>query len=326
MSFTGIKKFILAGLILAIPFGTTNAQRKVNRPANLVHNKQHIDLLANQKNIRKEISLIDSVTFSKRIKDEKELYPALSLYGDVWDQEWVNPYKNTVQIPDSFNVDVSDYCMPITSYMTSQYGPRGRRMHRGVDLKLNTGDTVRAAFSGRIRLTKYEARGYGYYVVIRHGNGLETIYGHLSRFLVRPDQVVKVGDPIALGGNTGRSTGSHLHFETRFLGLDINPTEIFDFVNQVPHTDNFVFYSDKYRGGRYYSGQSGNSRSSIYEQQASRKNHQSNGKKFASHRVKQGDTLSSISSKYGVSVNKLCQVNRIGKRSTLRLGQVVRLP
>lgn len=109
---------------------------------------------------------------------------------------------------------------------TSNYGWRRRRMHRGVDLSLHIGDTIRAAFSGKVRLTRYERRGYGYYVIIRHGNGLETIYGHLSKFLVKPDQIVKVGEPIALGGNTGRSTGPHLHFETRYLGMDINPNKI----------------------------------------------------------------------------------------------------
>ena len=121
--------------------------------------------------------------------------------------------------------------MPCDGYVTSPYGYRRRfrRMHKGIDLKVQTGDTVYAAFNGKVRLTKYERRGYGYYVVIRHENELETVYGHLSKFLVEPDQYVKAGDPIALGGNTGRSFGSHLHFETRFMGYAINPSAIFDF-------------------------------------------------------------------------------------------------
>lgn len=128
-------------------------------------------------------------------------------------------------------------------------------MHRGVDIKLAIGDTVRAAFAGQVRFTNYERRGYGYYVVMRHTNGLETIYGHLSRFLVKEGDIVKVGDPIALGGNTGRSTGAHLHFEVRFLGLDLNPNEIFDFNDNKIHNDIFVFRSAPYRAGTetYYA-------------------------------------------------------------------------
>ena len=92
-------------------------------------------------------------------------------------------------------------------------------------------DTIRAAFDGKVRVERYEARGYGYYIVIRHHNGLETIYGHLSKFLVKVNQYVKAGEPIALGGNSGRSSGPHLHFETRFLGHPLNPSELIDFGN-----------------------------------------------------------------------------------------------
>lgn len=90
-------------------------------------------------------------------------------------------------------------------------------MHNGLDIKVYIGDTIRAAFSGKVRMVKYERRGYGKYVVIRHENGLETVYGHLSKQIVDENQYVEAGEPIGLGGNTGRSTGSHLHFE-RVLG------------------------------------------------------------------------------------------------------------
>ena len=177
---------------------------------------------------------------------------------------------------------------------------------------VQVGDTVRAAFSGKVRITKYEARGYGYYVLLRHPNGLETIYGHLSKILVRPNQIVKVGDPIALGGNTGRSTGPHLHFETRFLGLDINPNEIFDFVNQVPHTDTYVFRA-KTSVKNVYSARTAASKSG------------NNGSKYVTYRVKKGDTLSSIAVKYRTTVNTLCRLNGISKNKILRLGQPIRV-
>ncbi|MBS7373174.1 MAG: M23 family metallopeptidase, partial [Muribaculaceae bacterium] len=109
------------------------------------------------------------------------------------------------------------------------------------------------AFSGRVRLTKYERSGYGFYVIVRHENSLETVYGHLSRFLVKPDQYVKAGQPIALAGNTGRSTGPHLHFETRFMGYAINPEAIFDFANRCTHTDTYLFTKSTYQNARNYS-------------------------------------------------------------------------
>ena len=177
----------------------------------------------------------------RQIKAEQAVYPAYSLYPN-WSYDRVHAYGNTVQIPDSFRIDLTGFCMPTThTKITSKCGPRWRRMHNGLDIKVYIGDTIRAAFDGRVRMVKYERRGYGKYVVIRHDNGLETIYGHLSKQIVDEDQYVKAGDPIGLGGNTGRSTGSHLHFETRFLGEVINPEFMFDFPNQDIVADSYLF-------------------------------------------------------------------------------------
>ena len=123
-----------------------------------------------------------------------------------------------------------------------------------------------------VRIKNFERRGYGYYLVIRHPNGLETVYGHLSKFLVGVNDIVRAGDPIALGGNTGRSTGSHLHFETRFLGQAINPADIIDFENSIPHQDQYVFRNVKINGRK----------SNIYT---------SSNSQMVYHRVKSGDTL-----------------------------------
>ena len=310
MKLIGLKQFIITGLFTVIPFGLVSAQ--TTKPATKKHTSIQEDLIAYNKVIPRIMNVVDSAALKKRLEQEYNEYPALDLYGDNWNTEWVNPYKSTVQLPDSFSIDVSNYCMPVPGYKTSDYGPRWRRMHRGVDLKLQVGDTVRAAFSGKVRITKYEARGYGYYVLLRHPNGLETIYGHLSKILVRPNQIVKVGDPIALGGNTGRSTGPHLHFETRFLGLDINPNEIFDFVNQVPHTDTYVFRA-KTSVKNVYSARTAASKSG------------NNGSKYVTYRVKKGDTLSSIDVKYRTTVNTLCRLNGISKNKILRLGQPIRV-
>lgn len=150
-------------------------------------------------------------------------------------------------MPDSCVIDCSTFVLPMDSMtrVTSKYGPRRRRMHKGIDLKVQIGDTIRAAFDGKVRIKNFERRGYGYYLVIRHPNGLETVYGHLSKFLVGVNDIVRAGDPIALGGNTGRSTGSHLHFETRFLGQAINPADIIDFENSIPHQINMCFVTSR---------------------------------------------------------------------------------
>ncbi|MCH5328072.1 MAG: peptidoglycan DD-metalloendopeptidase family protein [Coprobacter sp.] len=314
MNFTKLKTWLIAGLTALSPLAGAIAQT-VNPGS--IHSQQHQDLLANQRNIKKEISLIDSLTFQRKLQQEAEEFPAIDLYGDDWNNEWVNPYKTT-QLPDSFAIDVSDYCMPVPGYKTSDYGWRWKRMHRGVDLKLQVGDSVRAAFSGKVRITKYDARGYGYYVLLRHENGLETIYGHLSKILVRPNQIVKKGEVIALGGNTGRSTGPHLHFETRFLGIDLNPNDIFDFTNQVPHTDIFVYRPN---GNRHTASTSGSAAAKTASASGSHKN----GTQYATHRVKSGDTLYALAAKYHTSVNQLCKLNRITQTTKLKPGQVLKV-
>ncbi len=206
------------------------------------HNIAHNYLLANQTPVSNMLKLERSQKFIEDI-NKREAMNDNEIFSMCWDSQAVNPYGNNVAIPQRKNINVADYHIPVPGPVTSNFGwrPRFGRMHKGVDLRLSVGDTVRAAFSGKVRLTKYNAGGYGYYVVIRHDNGMETLYGHLSRFIVKPNQRVKAGDPIALGGNTGRSTGPHLHFETRYLGIAINPAAIFDFENKTTHKDVFAF-------------------------------------------------------------------------------------
>lgn len=215
---------------------------------------RHDKLLARQGNIKDQIRLADSQKYALKLYEEEE--PEPDIYTEGWDSGIVNCYKES-QVPNRKVINVKGYCMPVKgNYITSPYGyrPRFGRMHKGVDLRAAIGDTVRSAFSGRIRLTKFERSGYGFYVIVRHDNGLETVYGHLSRFLVQPNQYVKAGQPIALSGNTGHSTGPHLHFETRFMGYAINPEAIFDFKNRVTHTDNYTFTKTTYTQARNYEG------------------------------------------------------------------------
>lgn len=226
-----------SALMMLTSAATSSAQNRL--PA--AHENQHQELLAAQRPIAADIQLINTNKFieSLRVDDLDEN----DVYGEFWESQLVNPYANAV-VPDTKDIDVSSYVSPLENIrITSNFGyrPRFRRMHKGIDLGLHKGDTVRAAFDGKVRICRYERKGYGYYVVIRHDNGMETVYGHLSKFIVKPDDRVRAGDPIALGGNTGRSTGPHLHFETRFMGVPINPAEVIDFENKVPINGTFAF-------------------------------------------------------------------------------------
>ena len=265
------------------------------------------DLLARQAPIDKKLKAIDSVALIRQIHKEMAAYPAYSLYPN-WDNKRVHAFGNTVVIPDTFRIDMTGFCMPTTNTkITSKFGPRRRRMHNGLDVKVYIGDTIRAAFSGKVRMVKYERRGYGQYVVIRHENGLETIYGHLSKQLVKEDQYVEAGEVIGLGGNTGRSTGSHLHFETRFLGQAINPALLFDFEKQDIVADSYLFKkgNNRYRRSNSTAATSG-------------------GGDIQYYKVRKGDSLSRISQKTGVSIDRLCKLNGITRRTTLRINQVLK--
>ena len=231
-------QILLTATIITLTGASADAQRRLPKE----HNTQHNALLANQTPSINPFKIENNPILFNEVKEREAMDFESEIFEENWGSEHVNAYGGAV-VPDRKDLDVSEYVSPVPGYVTSNYGYRARfrRNHYGTDLKLQTGDTVRAAFSGKVRLTKYEGRGYGYYVVMRHPNGMETVYGHLSRFLVKPNQVVKAGDPIALGGSTGRSTGPHLHFETRYMGIPINPAAIIDFENGVPHKDTFTF-------------------------------------------------------------------------------------
>ena len=186
-------------------------------------------------------------------------------------------------------------------------------MHYGVDIDLNRGDTVRATFSGRVRLVDIDGRGYGKYVVIRHPNGLETLYGHLSKQLVKENTVVHAGDAIGLGGSTGRSTGPHLHYETRFMGIALNPQQLIDFASGAPRSEMYVYA----KGRSTRSNSAGQYRAS---------NTKTRNNSFKTYRVRKGDTLSHISKKTGTSVAQIRRLNpKLRKSSMIRPGEVIRV-
>ncbi|MGN1263265.1 MAG: peptidoglycan DD-metalloendopeptidase family protein [Prevotella sp.] len=283
------------------------------------------DLLARQAPIDKKMKAVDSVALSRLIQNEMYDLPSSDLYDD-WDNQFAH---RATELPDSFRIDLRGFCMPTTSrVLTSNFGPRWGRQHKGLDIKVYIGDTIRAAFSGKVRMVKYEARGYGKYVVIRHNNGLETIYGHLSKQLVEEDQEVRAGDPIGLGGNTGRSTGSHLHFETRLCGVALNPTLMFDFRNQDVVDDYYMFRRDTYQSegvlANRLRGVGGSEVSGDDVELATAAPAATYTTNVRFHKVKSGETLSSIARKRHTTVAALCKLNRIGKNMRLMPGQILK--
>jgi LysM repeat protein len=240
-----------------------------------------------------------------RSDDLMENHPADDIYNNIWTADRLNPYKIPIDsLPDSVYVDCSGYIMPVPGIITSNFGPRRYRYHYGTDLKVNIGDSVRNSFDGKIRIIDYEARGYGHYVVVRHDNGLESVYAHLSQVLVSLDQVVKAGEVIGLGGNTGRSTGPHLHYEIRYLGNAIDPASIVNFYTGVPHNNIYLITKKK---SFYYQR-------AVKTQQAA---------KYYS--VRSGDNLGKIAARHGTSINSICRLNGIKQNKTLRVGQKLRV-
>lgn len=212
----------------------------------------------------------------------------------------------------------NEFCMPIDGTLTSGFKYRGSRFHYGVDLDLNVGDTVRAAFDGRVRYAKYNKRGYGNLVIIRHYNGLETYYAHLSKLMTTTNQEVKAGQVIGLGGKTGRAYGAHLHFECRFYDNALDPEKIFDFEHGDLQDCNLIvnqqLFDYKAVNGRY----------KIAEIRKS-DNQPSNSSSAKYYKIRSGDSLWKISQRYGTSVDRLCQLNGISRNSTLHIGQVIRI-
>lgn len=312
-----INTLILLTTIFLIPFAAAaNKSKKKDKKANQTEFTESLNQLAVP-----ALSLVDSIailkskviTYAPAFTEVQPIYLATEDdYGDIpgsrlypeWSNDRVNPYGIRLEnIEDTINVDVSTFCFPLPTHyrVTSEFGFRRARHHYGIDLKLNIGDSVVAAFDGMIRIAKSQRGGYGKYVVIRHNNGLETVYGHLNKILVKEGQTVTAGEMIGEGGNTGRSTGPHLHFEVRYLGQAINPRDMVNFADHMLCCHNQTLCLSK-ANFEY-----------IKEVEA-----------IKYWTVRSGNTLGHIAAKTGVSINRLCSLNNIKRTSILRIGQRIR--
>ncbi len=289
------------------------------------------DLLARQAPIDRKMKAVDSVALHRLIEIESFDSPSADLYED-WDN--LHAHSRVVEMPDTFRISLKNFCMPTTSrVLTSNFGPRWHRQHKGLDIKVYIGDTIRAAFAGKVRVVRYEGRGYGKYVVIRHDNGLETYYAHMSKHLVEENQEVRAGDPIGLGGNTGRSTGSHLHFETRLCGVALNPALMFDFRNQDVVDDYYVFRKSTYqkesaaatrlRGAGGITFDSTDMTEDEVEL-ATAAPAASYAQETRFHKVKKGETLYSIATHRGTTVDAIIKLNHLKKNAKLKVGQILK--
>jgi murein DD-endopeptidase MepM/ murein hydrolase activator NlpD len=251
--------------------------------------------------VRNKIDSISAITW----EIDTNPYPAHHFYG-LWNTLLSHPYPHEISKNDSSlqliltqKDMLCDYNHPHQGHISSEYGWRGSKMHNGVDIKLETGDSVQAAFKGVVRLAKWQS-GYGRTIIIRHHNGLETIYAHLNKILVESGDFVDPGQIIGLGGNSGHSSGSHLHFETRFKGVALNPQMFIDFDNQVLKNDTLILKKIKYGYAAYTPG-------------------------VQFHTVKNGDYLYKIATEHGLTLKDICDLNGIKRNHYLIVGDQIRV-
>jgi len=282
------KKWLLALVFVPI---MSHAQRNVDAVVDTVESKNGTVLL--YKNHTWEFLENEPVMMS--IEED-----STGVFSKQWINDQIFAYRiQRDSIKDTLLVladSLHTFHMPIYGHLFRGF----TYTHKGLDIKLDKGDTVRAAFNGVVRYAKYNRGGFGNLVIIRHYNGLESYYGHNSKLIVRVNQVVKAGDPISLGGSTGRSRGPHCHFELRYKDIPLDALRVIDFDNQKLIAQTFpitkkVFYPNDYDVNAVY------------------------------HKIKTGDTLGHLAKKYHTNVKEICAMNKLKPNSRLRVGSTIRV-
>lgn len=287
-----------------------------------------------------KVVLYDNGTY-RFVKDPSAVADT-TVFTQFWDTRNVNPYKESPRsLPDQFSIWIVDtldsYCCPNQVTPRSKFGYRHGRRHQGIDLPYPKGTPVPAAFDGKVRISDYVG-GYGNLVVIRHANGLETFYGHLAERKVNSGDWVSAGDIIGLGGSTGRSTGPHLHFETRYRGAAFDPSWIIDFEKGTLRHRLLKVRSWYFNPNQRYV-QDVDDEDEIFrtdeedrllaekkakEEAAARAKAEAAAQKY--HTIRSGDTLSGIAKKYHTTVRRLCQLNPgLTEKTVLRVGRRIRV-
>jgi LysM repeat protein len=235
-------------------------------------------------------------------------WDSLAVFQECWDNVNLFPYRHPVapKVPDSLMIVLVDsnrkFVMPVIGKLNSPYGWRGRRMHNGIDIKLAKHDTVLACMDGKVRYAGYNRGGYGYLIIIRHFNGLESYYSHLTKIKVERNEYVTAGQFIGTGGNSGAPrVGPHLHWELRWKDYPFDPQHVVDYDNHKLKTDTLIITPKVIK-------------------------YKPTSKSGKVHIVKSGDTLSAIAARHKTSVGYLCKLNGIRSTSILQIGQRILLP
>lgn len=254
--------------------------------------------------IKTRIDVLKSEQPKNQFETGFAFYPANRFYG-VWDTRHVFPYSDSLyKCETQTAIDLSfaasgEFTFPFNGPITSTYGWRDSAFHRGVDIDLNRGDTVRCAFGGMVRFAGKNG-GYGNVVIVRHYNGLETVYAHLWRIKVKPGDIVNSGQLLGLGGTTGHSTGTHLHFETRFRGIAIDPAYFVDYTSRQLRAEHVSLIRTK----QGYAVRP-------------------EGLEF--HTVVRGDNYTKIAQHYGITIKELKAYNGWEGYVRLKAGMKVRV-
>ena len=250
-----------------------------------------------------------------------------TVYGKFWDTENISAYRTVSidSIPKAVAINLVDslkhYRYPYVGRITSRYGMRHRRPHNGIDVALKVGDTICSAFDGRVRFSKATNTGYGTLIIIRHDNGLETYHGHLSARLVEENDRVVAGQPIGLGGNSGKSTGPHIHFETRYYGQSFDPERIINFRTGELRRDKILLKKGYYS---IYSKYEQDFNAEAEREDAEKKEKALSAEKRY-YKVRSGDYLGLIAKRNHTTVGAICRLNGIKPTTTLQIGRVLRV-
>ncbi len=286
-----------------------------------------------------KVVLYDNGTY--RFVKDPSVVADESVFSENWDTRSVNPYREQPDaLPDRFSIWIVDsldsYACPNKTTPRSLFGYRHGRRHQGIDLPYPTGTPVPAAFDGKVRISDYVG-GYGNLVVIRHANGLETFYGHLSKRNVESGDWVSAGDIIGLGGSTGRSTGPHLHFETRYKGAAFDPSWLIDFESGTLRHRLLKVRSWYFNPNQRYVQNVDDEDEIFRTDEEDRIAAEEQAKKEAAaraaaeaaamryHTIRSGDTLSGIARKYHTTVKALCRLNGMTEKTVLRVGKRIRV-
>ena len=249
------------------------------------------------------------------------LFPSNDLYAN-WDTTTIHPYS----FSDCFRYDSVNIClanvgenfsMPYKGIITSEFGWRKYRPHYGTDIDLEIGDTVVSAFDGMVRIARGKVSGYGNVVIIRHGNGLETVYAHLSKLLVEPGQIIKAGEILGLGGNTGRSYGAHLHFEMRYLGQALDTEDFIDYAKGELKTHEFTLRKTDVETKYDLRALHNRHRHDVGAVKYTGKN----GVTYKVYKVRAGDNLGVIAKRCHTTISAICKKNGIRPTKVLQIGQ-----